>query len=275
MVAQDSTSGVMPPPKVLVIQREFVKPGRSSQHVKSESAFVSAMAAAKWPTHYLAAESLSGRPRVLFMVGYPSFEAWEKDNHAFQKDAAFSATLDKLAATDGDLLTEFAQSVYTYDADNSLRAGDVVHSRYFEISQFHIKPGHRKEWMELVKLYHDGLEKALPNANWALYDSYYGENNGGYYLVISRMTSLAEDDASMGDDKKIAESMGPEKMKQIAELTAACVDSQQTNLFEFNPKMSYASDEWIKADAFWKPKTTAAKPMTAASAKEAPAPTAP
>jgi hypothetical protein len=275
MVAQDSTSGVMPPPKVLVIQREFVKPGRSGQHVKSESAFVSAMAAAKWPTHYLAAESLSGRPRVLFMVGYPSFEAWEKDNHAFRKDAAFSATLDKLAATDGDLLTEFAQSAYVYDADNSLRAGDVVHSRYFEISQYHVKPGHRKEWMELVKLYHDGIEKALPNANWALYESYYGENNGGYYIVISRMTSLAEDDASMGDDKKIAESMGPEKMKHISELTAACIDSQQTNLFEFNPKMSYASDEWIKADAFWKPKTTAEKPMTAASAKKGPAPATP
>ena len=60
MVAQDMTGAVMPPPKVLVIEREFVKPGRSGAlHEKSESAFVNAFAAAKWPTHYLAAESLS------------------------------------------------------------------------------------------------------------------------------------------------------------------------------------------------------------------------
>ncbi len=61
MVAQDAPSAeVIPPPKVLVIEREFVKPGKSgSIHAKSESAFVNAMTAAKWPTHYLAAESMS------------------------------------------------------------------------------------------------------------------------------------------------------------------------------------------------------------------------
>jgi hypothetical protein len=71
----------MGPPKVLVIEREFVKPGKAgSLHEKSESQFVQAFTAAKWPTHYLAMASLSGRPRALFMLGYPSFEAWEKDN---------------------------------------------------------------------------------------------------------------------------------------------------------------------------------------------------
>jgi len=75
------------------------------------------------------------------------------------------------------------------------------------------------------------------------------------------MASLAEDDASMNDDKKFEEAMGPEGMKKVRELTASCIDSQQTNLFEFNPKMSYPSDDWIKADPFWKPK--AAAPMAA------------
>src|ERR1017187_6824244 len=61
----------------------------------------------------------------------------------------------------------FNKACFTLDPANSLRTGDIVHSRYFEISQYHIKPGHRKEWMELVKMYHDGFEKAVPNANWA------------------------------------------------------------------------------------------------------------
>jgi hypothetical protein len=256
--------GVIPPPKVLVIEREFLKPGRSGAvHEKSESGFVNAMTAAKWPTHYLAVTSMSGRPRALFMIGYPSFEAWEKDNHAIEKNAALSATLDKLAMSDGDLLTDFSQDVYTYDPELSMRVGDVVHSRYFEISKYKIKPGHRAEWLELVKLYQSGFEK-IPNANWAVFESYYGEDNYGVYITISRMTSLAEDDASMGDDKKFADAMGPDGMKKVRELTASCLDSQQTNLFEFSPKMSYPGDDWIKADPFWKPK---AAPV----AKKAPA----
>src|SRR5438067_8558290 len=85
MVAQDSSGVVMPPPKILVVDREWVKPGRSGAiHEKSEAAFVAAAKAAKWQTHYVAASSVSGRPRVLFMFGYPTFEAWEKDNQAAQ-----------------------------------------------------------------------------------------------------------------------------------------------------------------------------------------------
>ena len=49
------------PPKVLVVTREFLKPGRGgSPHEKTESAFVQAMAAAKWPTQYIGADALSG-----------------------------------------------------------------------------------------------------------------------------------------------------------------------------------------------------------------------
>ncbi len=54
--------------------------------------------------------------------------------------------------------------------------------------------------------------------------------------------------------------------RKFRELTAACVESQQTNLFSFNPKMSYPDDAWVKADPFWKPKAAAAAP-----AKKAPA----
>src|SRR6516164_3611764 len=75
--------GVMAPPKVLVIEREFLKPGKAgSAHAKTESAFVQAMTAAKWPTHYLAMDSLSGPSRSLFFLGNPSFEGWEADNRA-------------------------------------------------------------------------------------------------------------------------------------------------------------------------------------------------
>ena len=58
-VAQDNPMGHMPP-KVLIVTREYTKPGKSgSAHEKTESSFVQAMKKAKWPTHYLGVESLS------------------------------------------------------------------------------------------------------------------------------------------------------------------------------------------------------------------------
>src|SRR6202011_6409152 len=92
-VAQDMPNPPMPP-KVLVIGREYTKPGKSgAAHEKTESAFVQAMKRAKWPTHYLAVESVSGKSRALFLTGYDSFDAWEKDVSAQQKNATLSADL--------------------------------------------------------------------------------------------------------------------------------------------------------------------------------------
>src|SRR5947208_5815730 len=95
------------PPKVLVIQREMLKPGRAGNtHLKTESAFVQAMTAAKWPTHYFAAESQSGVSRALFFIGYPSFAAWEKDNADQAKNATLTAAFDRASLADGEQLTE-------------------------------------------------------------------------------------------------------------------------------------------------------------------------
>jgi hypothetical protein len=255
------------PPKVLVIQREYLKPGRAgSVHEKSESAFVRAMTAAKWPTHYFAVESMSGPSRALFLLGYPSFAAWEKDNQAQEKNAALSAAMDHASLADGDLLTSFDQNVFVFREDMSLRPNaDIPHSRYFEIMSFKVKPGHGKEWEESVKMYKEGFEK-IPDSKWAVYESLYAADNGGWFVIFVPMKSLAEVDQESANFMKFMDAMGEEKMKKLAELEASSIASEQTNLFHFNPKMSYPADEWIKADpGFWKPKAVAAAP----AAKEA------
>lgn len=264
LVAQDVPSG---PPKVLVVEREWVKPGKAgSIHEKSESAFVNAMVAAKWPTHYFAAQSMSGKPRVLFFVGYPSFEAWEKDNHAMAKNATLSAAFDRAEIADGELLNDFQQDVLLYDPDLSLNVGgSIAHDRYFEISRWQVKPGHRAEFQELAKMYVDGYKKVSTHASWATFESYYGQDNGGVYIAVSPMASLAENDQFMGDDKKFADAIGKDGMKKVRELTAASVESSMTNLYEFKPSMSYPDESWVKEDAFWKPKPpTAAKKLASA-----------
>jgi len=260
------------PPKVLVIMREFLKPGKQgSTHEKTESAFVQAFRKANWPQHYFSVDSLSGKPRSLFLVGYNSFADWEKDNQAVAKNAALSAALERASAADGELLSEYDTGVFTYREDYSLNPpADIAQMRYFEISLFHVRPGHRNDWDELVKLVMKAYEK-IPDTHWVTFEANYG-TDGGTYLVFNPIKSLSEVDKAMGQDKDFAAAMGPDGMKRLAELEAASVETSQTNLFMFNPRNSYPPDEWIKADpAFWKPSGASSAAGTTSSKKKTPA----
>jgi len=251
---QDEPTGMMPP-KVLAITREFTKPGKSgTAHEKTESAFVQAMTRAKWPTHYLAVESLSGKARALFLTGFDSFEAWEKDTLASQKNTTLSADLDRAWAADGELLTETDGAVLAFREEYSLRPQvDIAHMRYFEISLFQIRHGHDKDWEEIVKMVAAAYEK-IPGVHWATYACVYGLPDNTY-VFFNAIKSADEIDKSFAQGKEFEAVMGEDGMKKLNELSAAAIESSQTNLFAFNPRMSYPADEWVKADPeFWKPK---------------------
>ena len=255
--AQEPASGTMSPPKILTITREFVKPGKAgTMHDKTEIAFVQAMAHSKWPTHYLGMNSLSGKPRSLFFTGYESFEAWEKDAAATQKDAALSAGLDRAGVADGELLDSMDAGVFAYNADYSLNQKAehaTAATRYFEIGVYHVKHGHHKEWDDGVKMVLEAYKKALPDAHWACFESVYGAPEGTYLFIVARK-SAAEIDADFAHNKDFMAAMGDEGMKKLDELSAASIESSETNLFALNPNMSYPPAEWVKADDFWKPK---------------------
>ena len=137
--------------------------------------------------------------------------------------------------------------------DLSLNPGFRVGTRYEEIIQFFIRPGHYKEWEELVKLVSDGYKKGDPDFHWGMYEEAYG-SPGGAYLVITTLKSAADLDAGEDRSKKFEEALGADGMKKLEELEAACVESRQTNLFFIDPKMSYPPEAFVKADPdFWMP----------------------
>jgi hypothetical protein len=268
VAAQDMTS----PPKVLSIIREFVKPGKAgAMHEKTESAFVQAMTRAQWPTHYLAVSSLSGKPRALFLTRYDSFEAWEKDALATEKNPTLSAALDRAGVADGDLLSDVDSTALVYHDEYSLRSSvDIPHMRYFEIALYRVRPGHDADWDSIVKMVIAAYQK-IPGAHWATYRAVYGQE-GTTYVVFTAMKSAVEIDQSFAQSKQFMSAMGEEGMKKFSELLAAAIESSQHNLFIFSPKMSYPPDEWIKADPdFWKPKPSATATAPKKKAEEKPA----
>jgi hypothetical protein len=253
-----------PPPKVINIYREYLKPGKAgAAHEKSESAFVQAAIRSKWPVHYLALTSITGRPRSLFLYAYDSFDGIEKDVKAEEKNAAYSAALEHALAADGELLSDSDNAMLVYNDEYSLRSAiDLPHMRYFQISLYRLRPGHDGDWDAIMKLVKGAYEK-MPEVNWAMYHVQYGLE-GNTYLVFVPLKSASDIDKSLMGDKQFLENLGEAGLKKLDELSASTIEATQTNLFSFSPKMSYVPDSWIKADPeFWKPKAT----MTAAPKK--------
>ena len=147
--------------------------------------------------------------------------------------------------------------------DLSLKIGNLDGARYMQITQFQVRPGHMKDWDDLVKLVQEGYRKGVPEATWTVFQQQYGAAAHAF-LVITPLKSLQEVDHMMTSDKGFTEAMGNEGMKRLRELEAACIESEQTNLFRINPRMSYPPEAWVKADpAFWKPKTAGATKVAA------------
>ncbi|HVM91638.1 MAG TPA: hypothetical protein VMT67_02445 [Terriglobales bacterium] len=269
IAAQENSGGMHNPPKVLNILREFTKPGKNGMsHEKTESAFIKAMTAAKSPEHYLAVDSMSGKPRSLFLTGFDSFEAMEKAQAAVEKNPAFMEALDHAGVVDGELLSDTDSGDFAFREDLSLRpAVDIAHMRYFEISLFHVKPGHDKDFEALAKLYQQGFER-IQSSHWAVYEAVYGQTDGTF-VVFEPMKSLAEVDKGFAEYKDFESALGEDGVKKLNELYSVAIESSQSNLFEFNPRMSYVGEDWIKANPdFWKPKAAAASKKEVAKKKE-------
>ena len=248
--AQDAASI----PKVLQITGEFTKPGKAhALHDKTEGAFVQAMSRANSPVHWIGMISLSGQKRALFFTWYDSFEAWEQSDAALGKKTSLTAELSRDYIADGEMVDSEDQAVYVYQDELSLRPrADLSPMRYMDISTYHVRPGHEREWAELVKTVKGAYEKAVPEAQWSTYRQLYG-GEGGTYLVLTARRSLAEVDRVLTEgNPRFMAALGEDGMKTFSDLVAASVQSSQHQLFAFNPNTSYVPSQWIKSDNIWK-----------------------
>ncbi len=254
----DSDSG-----KVLVIQREFTKPGRDgAMHEATEAGFIRAVQANKGNIHYIALTSLSGTNRAIFISAYPSLAAVDAERKAMP--AAAAAAMDKAMVADGDALTETGSSIWLRRDDLSTNvSGPPVGMRLMEVSQYVVKPGHVHEFEELAKMYVEAA-KNIPEFHWTAFQMAYGHSDAPTFLVFTALKSGAAADAEFGAGKAFADAVGKDGLKKMAELEAASVATEMTNLFAVSPKMSIPTDAQVKSDPdFWKPKaaaTTAKKP---------------
>lgn len=251
--AQDQ-SGVHQPPPVLVINREFMKPGSvGDPHVKAESAIAQALAQANSPDHDLAAVAITGKERVLFFHGFDSYAGWQKAVAADMHNSQLAQSLPGDTQADNDLLASKDTGVFEFQPDLSVSpAVDVPRMRFLEITGIQVKLGHEADFAKLAKVY-DSIFSQVPNAHWAMYQLVYDGNHSGVYLAFHFMKSMADVDQDHRDSAKAFAAASAEQKQQMNYLEKACCKSIASSLFALDPDMSYVGDKWKTEDpGFWK-----------------------
>ncbi|MGA7341732.1 MAG: hypothetical protein WBE72_24825 [Terracidiphilus sp.] len=262
--AQDQAAAALPAPGYLQVTVEYTKPGKGGMaHDKTESAFVQAMTKAKFPIHYIALNSMSGRPRAIYLSHFDSFDELQKANKIFDAPAT-AAEFERLNAADGELLEEIHQLIFSYVPELSYHSQPPSPKiRYLEAEIIQVRPGHRKDLEEMAKTVMAADDKAGTSDHWGAYRIEYGEDSGTYVLLTAS-SSMADIDQRFAEEPKFSAGLSDDDKKKLNELRAAAIESVHSELYAVNPAQSYVNEDWIKADPdFWKPKASAAKPAVA------------
>jgi hypothetical protein len=264
----------VPPPNILNIQMDNIKPYVEGPYDKLASEYPDLSRQLKDPTHVVGMEALTGSPRAIYVTGYDSFEALQKNEEWLVGDEATGAKFDALDARVAPYLSEVHYTIWHYrpDLSNNVAGADIPHSHYWEMIIFHMRPGHNKQFGELTKLYCDANLKIGQNIPWATYEGLAGVTDA--YLVLVPMTSLKDQDTALAHRTDFGAALGDEGVAQMSKLSEESVASLEDNIWMVIPEWSYVEKSWIEADPqFWAPEP-AAKPGPKHAAGAAPAPKA-
>ena len=246
-----------PPPRVLRIYREDVKPGMAAAHARLEAGWPRAFAKAGYTSHYVGMTSISGPNEAWFVEPHQSYAALEKSIVDIEKNPVLSAELDKLSADDSAYISNGRSLIAVYNEELSRPSPDPFPlNRYVSVTTYRVRPGKAPDFTEFRRLIKSVNEKEKTSTYFLVYQVVSGAPSGTY-LLLRGLKSLKELDPDP-NQRTFAQLLGSDNQKKLNELSSNFMMSSEAILFQLSPKMSYPPKEFLAVDApFWAPKATA------------------
>jgi hypothetical protein len=240
------------PAKVLQIIREEIKAGRAAAHEKYEAGYVKAYKAAK-RTPYLAMSALTGPSEAWFIVSFPSYAALEKETDATAKDATLSAELERLDEGDAAYRTGGRTMIAEYKPELSYHArGDFSGVHYVEVTIVHVRPGHSREYEELVSASRKGTRAGQRRRALRSVRDRLGHADGHVRRVCrTQLARRARFGSARPGVPRRGRRRGP---REDAEADRRLRVSADRMVFQFSPRMSNPPAWLLRTDpVFWTP----------------------
>jgi hypothetical protein len=233
------------PSKYLYISNDIVHAGHFADFYKVEADVVQALRAAHAPGISIGAVPITGGDDVVFFHGYDSFDEMQKRHDQIVAMTQLEDKLHADATAAAPLLAESYSSIYTYRPELSLHTDKKVEDyRFLEVTVYHIAPGHHHDFEALARVYVKTLD-SNPNSNWAYYEKMYGHDSDDMVAIFTLLKSLSDVDQEVADNAKLPEAMGKDQMQLMMEAGSNIIKSSESDLYAFNPQISYVPDSWL------------------------------
>ena len=244
----------VPPPAILEIYREPVKPGKIAEYTRAESEAALACArASTWP--YMAIQSISGpQTEVWYMEGFDSYAAVERSGEQFVKNTSLAADLNRLMEAKNNLVGD-ARVVFAHFRDDLSSNVSLVQpkTRFFTVNMITVRPGHEHEFEEIHRTLKSARQRASAADNRVIYQIVSGMSKN-IYLIFSAYRTLQIAGNSLDppvDDYSI--DVDDSTRSRLDDDSRASIVSSETWLFSVNPAISNPDGEWIVDDPeFWR-----------------------
>lgn len=258
-----ATASAQAPPKVLVFDREEIKPGKFGEHTRESNNFVRTLAKAEEAgqpvPHRVGMTPLAGDTNeVAYLWFFDSLDAWARAQQDVERVLTTPGPVktfyeDLSAPSRGreDFHASQHSMVGVLHTQLSYNAGrDVSRTRYLAVTGFRVKPGHTGDFMRVAAMYIGAMRKMKSDDHWAMYEVV-GGSRDGLFLAVSPMESLAEMDKIVTSGEEFVKAMGDD-LDDFEELVAKSMEPSDTTIYAVVPEMSHVPKRVLEADrAFW------------------------
>ncbi len=239
------------PAPLLKIVREDMKPGKSTAHEKTESAYARTFRKTNFP-NYFAWEGMTGQTQVWFVEGYSNYAGIEAASKITNGEP-LKTTLDQLDVEDAELRTGERTMIARYAKELSYFPVPLNSARihFIWLTVIRVQPFHGEEFAEIRKIQGSAFQKSGVQAISIVYSVLQGAP-AATFLVITPLESLsAMDERARSNSREV---LG-DKFDRLKKLRSEIIVSSDDTLFAINPKMSNPPKSFIDADPnFWSPK---------------------
>ena len=256
-------------PPVMRITVEDIKPGSMGAHEKSVASYLAFFSRAQVVQPRIGMVPVSGdQNQVVYLEGFPSFEALEASDKKLETTVSASPTLqaemEALDKNGGPLHSSQRAMIAVFRPDLSYRplsASAVGKSRYFGVATTRIKLGRTPDYEGYLKQLNRAREKANIDESTAVYQVTTGAA-AGTFMTFTANRSLAEMDTARAGmtarNKAVDDALGGEEVvRERRSLIEAIVVDARSALYSLNPKLGTPAAQIASADPdFWSPKAT-------------------
>lgn len=253
VLAQHEAGESQGPSKYLFVDNVELKTNQDALYAKTQGEQVKAMRDAKAPSHFIGMWAITGANHVLYLHGFDSFADLQKNHEATYAMPKLIDQLNAGSSAQSAATANSTSSIYRFDKDLSLNTNlDLSKMRFMRIILFHVKNGHGDDFERVAKLFVKAYQTAIPDAHWAMFEKMYGVGSNSVYILVTPMESLGVVDGMLGSNKQFMDKVGEEQVQTLYGSMNAALDSYESDLFAFDPQLSYPPDSWLTSSPdFW------------------------